>query len=932
MILGLIAWGYLLSPDCAGAVGMQQLQTASFLHGTLPMATAEKVEGVDGNASHLIDQKQYDQIHNYFLQLIAATPGKRDKLWQLDFSSVRAYAAALNAHRESLSRMLGMVQVHPHPPQLTMLADANGVQVEEIRIALEGDSGMRALLFVPTAAGSKAAVIAIPGADESAEEFAGVVDGMETAEWLKQLLERGMVVAIPEMVERRSDHPLSAEAGGRDRRQMLWRLGFLVGRTLVGVEVEQVLALADYLATRAEVAPDKIAVWGEGQGGMTALYATALDRRLAGAVVQDYFQQREGCWREPVDRVLYGQLNEFGDAEVAALIAPRPLAVVTSSRRIKSDKVHPELRRTERFYQGLDAGEKLVSRKVASGAEVASAEQAAAIVGAEKRGAPVEVKIRFTRERTLAARNQHFEALYRYLRGLSDNSDQKRAAYWKLNSTPIAGREAKAAKLRQELLQLVGVVPGEKVPLHARTLLIGETDQFLTYEVLLDVFPGVEAYGHLLVPRSVAGRSERRLPAVVCQHGFGGAPKFVSGVGEGVEANDHFYHRFGERLAERGYVVFAPYLTVPVDPRPPGEKNRADLVNPLVREAAALGLMRTSMELAKLHRIVDFLQSLAFVDPGRIGYYGLSYGGYSATWMPPLEPRLRFTIISGHFNDWSRELTAEDQRGHYWSFPDEDFYNWNVLNRFSHVELVAAMWPRPVSIEWGLSDGTTTPEWHKKAADELKREYVGPWDMTDKVIFDDYIGPHTVHGVGTFSFIDRWLRPERSAERDWGCDGEHYCYRMLAAGGHGYKEDSWRESASQLLDSNEATAIRGRFYVSDLTPELTAFAVKIARAGHPGDLIVRLGTMESADDIAELRLRAADVDEGLGLWYELKLKGPKKLDPRRLYWFELRAEPGNTPQDGYLVYGPAPLGGTDYPHNFGLSFNTITSGKTEKSQ
>ena len=208
----------------------------------------------------------------------------------------------------------------------------------------------------------------------------------------------------------------------------------------------------------------------------------------------------------------------------------------------------------------------------------------------------------------------------------------------------------------------------------------------------------------------------------------------------------------------------------------------------------------------------------------------------------------------------------------------------------------------------------------------------GPWDITDPVTFDDYIGPHTVHGVGTFSFIDRWLRPERSAERDWGCDGEHYCYRTLAAGGHGYKEGSWAESTTQMLDGREATAIRNRFYVSNLTPELTAFAVKIARVGHPGDLIARLGTMESRGDIAELRLRATDVDEGLGLWYELKLKGPKKLDPRHLYWFELRAESGDAPQDGYRVYGPAPLGGTDYPHNFGLSFKTITSDEAEKSQ
>ena len=40
-------------------------------------------------------------------------------------------------------------------------------------------------------------------------------------------------------------------------------------------------------------------------------------------------------------------------------------------------------------------------------------------------------------------------------------------------------------------------------------------------------------------------------------------PNTLAASGINLESNDHFYHRFGQRLAERGYVVFAPYLTVP---------------------------------------------------------------------------------------------------------------------------------------------------------------------------------------------------------------------------------------------------------------------------------------------------------------------------------------------------------------------------------
>jgi dienelactone hydrolase len=897
------------------------------LRGTALLDHAENIQGVDGNPAAMIDQREYGQVRNYFLKQIAATPAKREKLWQPDFSSRSAYESSVSEHRQHLRKMLGLVEVNPQKAEVAILAESGGVRVEEVKIALDGDFAAQALVFLPENSGRKAALIAIPQADESPEEFAGIAEGMTTSDWLRKLLGRGVAVAIPEMVERRSDHPLCLEAGGHDRRRMLWRLGFIVGRTLVGMEIQQVMALGDYLAAQPEIDRKKIGVWGEGQGGMTAFYAAAMDERLAGATVQDYFQQREESWKEPIDRLLYGQLNEFGDAEIAALIAPRPLTIVTQwGGPVNFESMRTEIGRARRFYRGLGMEDELVTKEEASGAEEASAVEAASMLRARGEENLPEITFRVSSKQTLAMRNEHFEGLYRYAQRLCAESDSVRTAYWKLASTPAQERPEKIAKLRKEEADLVGVIPGGNIPLHPRTLLIGETDKFLAYEVVLDTVPGVEAYGQLLVPRSVAGKVDKRLPAVVCQHGFGGAPKYVSGVGEDVETNDHFYHRFGERLAERGYVVFAPYLTVPEDPARASGENRADLVNPIVREAASLGMMRTSLELAKLHRIVDFLQSLPFVDENRIGYYGLSYGGYSATWMPPLEPRLRFTIISGHFNDWRQELTipVEDNPSHYWKLPDEDFYNWNALNRFTHTELIAAMWPRPVCIEWGLQDGTTTPERHKQAWEDLKTKFVDPWNMVDKVVDEDYIGLHTIHGVGTFSFIDRWLRPERSAGRDYGCDGEHYCNQDVALGLHGYAPNSEIPYVTQQVDVTPESTIEGRFYVSDVSPELTGMELKVSRVGHPGDLVVELGSRENGSDLGELRLTEMAVYPNHDLWYELKLKHPIRLDPKKLYWFEVRSASGHAPQDSYMVYGPRPLGGTDYPHNFGLSFRMLT--------
>ena len=54
--------------------------------------------------------------------------------------------------------------------------------------------------------------------------------------------------------------------------------------------------------------------------------------------------------------------------------------------------------------------------------------------------------------------------------------------------------------------------------------------------------------------------------------------------------------------------------------------------------------------------IVDFLQSLGFVDPNRIGYQGLSYGGFTGLWVVSQEPRISPVVVAGYFSDWKARL------------------------------------------------------------------------------------------------------------------------------------------------------------------------------------------------------------------------------------------------------------------------------------
>src|SRR5207244_12593531 len=85
----------------------------------------------------------------------------------------------------------------------------------------------------------------------------------------------------------------------------------------------------------------------------------------------------------------------------------------------------------------------------------------------------------------------------------------------------------------------------------ARARRVHDTPKWAGHEVGLDGYPDVVAWGILLVPKGI--REGERRPGVVCQHGRNGLPKDV------VEGDSPAYHDFAARLAERGFVTFAPH-------------------------------------------------------------------------------------------------------------------------------------------------------------------------------------------------------------------------------------------------------------------------------------------------------------------------------------------------------------------------------------
>ena len=145
---------------------------------------------------------------------------------------------------------------------------------------------------------------------------------------------------------------------------------------------------------------------------------------------------------------------------------------------------------------------------------------------------------------------------------------------------------------------------------------------------------GLFAYGILTVPKDLELSGGERRPVVVCQHGLEGRPQDTVG-----EPGYRSYKAFATRLAERGFVTFSPqniYIF-------------RDRFRSLQRKSYPLKKTLFSTMVAQHLQITDWLAGLPQVDPQRIAFYGLSYGGKSAMRIPPLVDRYCLSICSAYF-------------------------------------------------------------------------------------------------------------------------------------------------------------------------------------------------------------------------------------------------------------------------------------------
>ena len=233
---------------------------------------------------------------------------------------------------------------------------------------------------------------------------------------------------------------------------------------------------------------------------------------------------------------------------------------------------------------------------------------------------------------------------------------------------------------------------------------------------------------------------------MVCQHGLEGLPEDVVNEDTASEAYK-VYKGFAIKLAERVYVTFAPHNFYRG-----GDKFRV-----LQRKANPIGLTLFSVITSQHRRIVEWLGQQSFIDPARIGFYGISYGGKTAMRVPALVEGYALSICSADFNEWIIKTTSVDYPFSYMYTGEYDMDEWDLGHTFSYAEMAALIAPRPFMVERGHQDIVSIDELVDFEFAKVRRYYDG-LGIPENVSIEHFEGPHSIHGVGTFEFLDKHLK------------------------------------------------------------------------------------------------------------------------------------------------------------------------------
>jgi fermentation-respiration switch protein FrsA (DUF1100 family) len=142
----------------------------------------------------------------------------------------------------------------------------------------------------------------------------------------------------------------------------LFQRAVAVGRTIVGLRVDDTIRAVDWLASRPDVDQSEITVYGAGAQGMVALHAAALDPRISRIVVERALVSYRtalfaGLHKNLSEVLIPSVLTRYDTPDLLIATHPRPVVLVNPANAMGQPERDRHVRQA--LERALDADKTL---------------------------------------------------------------------------------------------------------------------------------------------------------------------------------------------------------------------------------------------------------------------------------------------------------------------------------------------------------------------------------------------------------------------------------------------------------------------------------------------------------------------------------------------------------------------------------------------
>ena len=326
---------------------------------------------------------------------------------------------------------------------------------------------------------------------------------------------------------------------------------------------------------------------------------------------------------------------------------------------------------------------------------------------------------------------------------MRDSERYRQQHFWaKLDTSSLEKYQKSCEPFRKQLAEeVIGKLPAPTLPMNPQTRPIYDEPKWKGYEVTLDLYPDVFAYGILLLPKDLKPGEKR--PVVVCQHGLEGRPTDVCNPKE----RTPYYNRSAPSSpiaatssTRRRIRTSATTSSASSSARPIRLAYRCSPSSSASTNAPSIGWRRCRTSIPNAWR------STACPTAARRPCACRRCCRATACRSAPA------ISTSG-----SARTCRSIIRAVICSAPEYEMPEFDLGHTFNYAEMAALIAPRPFMVERGHNDGVGIDEWVAYEYAKVRRLY-SRLKIPERTEIEFFAGGHEIHSQGTFRFLRKHLK------------------------------------------------------------------------------------------------------------------------------------------------------------------------------